>query len=289
MNIPGNTADLQRNNVNAAAQILAESGRRRSGNFSQTGGNGAHLNLQNELRKMMEYEKPDWFDEDTTTDEERVIYANQYIAHYYAETVRETVDGMAGEKDEKKRKRKRMVIRLGLSAVGFAVGGPGGAAMGAAIGLGITKAIDSEYKGRKKLYNAVNEYMPDSEISELIANTKRNNGGNFDLDSAFELSAARIQEQFEKGVVKKRQRNIGFAGLKGLAWTGGTLFGIGQVADAAHVMGDTAFQWVSQASWHGTGASWSGGLNPNFNYTMHEKPVSWKVLEGLYKTGTGNW
>lgn len=287
MNMPTNTADLQRNNVNAAARILAESGRRRSANFSKTGGNGAHLNLQNELRKMMEFEKPTWFD--SATPEEKLLYTNQYIAHYYTETVRETIDGMAGEKDEKKRKRNRRVIRFGLAAVGFMVGGPVGAATAGAIGLGVTKAMDSEFKNRKKLYNAVNEYMPDDEINTLIAETQVGDTGDIDLNKAFELSAARIQEQFEKGVVKKRQRNIGFAGLKGLAWTGGSIFVAGQAIDAAHVMGDSAYQWASKMSWSGTGTSWDGGLNPNFNYTMHEKPISWKVLEGLFKAGSGRW
>lgn len=289
MAIPASTADLQRNNVNAAARQLAESMRGRSVGFFGKAENDetAHSNFRNEVQKMMAFEKPDWFD--AASDEEKVQYANQYVAHYYNETVKETVDGMAGEKDEKKRKRNRRMIRVGSIALGCFLGGPVGGAVAGAISLGVTKAIDSEYKNRKKLYGAVNEYVSDDEVNELLDTIRQNHNGNFDFDDAFAAASTRLMKQVERGVVNQRRRNIGFAGLKGLAWTGGSLLVMGQGVEAAHHIGDTAYQWVSKASWSGTHTSWAGGLNPNFNYTMHEKPVSWKVLEGLWKVSTSSW
>jgi hypothetical protein len=244
-----------------------------------------HNNFAKEVYALMQFERPPILDDPDATAAEKNAVIAKYAFDKYHEVTLKTVDEMGGEKDPKKRKRNARLLRLGGAGLGFVLGGPAGMAIGGAIGLGISKGLDSEMKNRERLKYAVQQGEAQFAADDYL-NVLDRKGEVYDPKSAFEAATGSLMSTFEAGLVRRRRFNIGKASLQGAAWTAGTIFVAHEAVGALQYTGDQAYQAISRASWSGTGVPWDGGLNPNFNYTMHEKPVSMKALTGLWSVAT---
>ena len=278
--------ELQQIRVQNAAAALQASSLSRSSHLFSAGeadmqAESLHTAFGKEVYELMQFDRPKILDDPTVTQKEKNAFISKYAFDEYHKVTMATVDSMGGEKDPKKRKRNARLLRLGGAGLGFLLGGPAGMVVGGSIGLGISKGLDSEMKNREKLKNAVQRFEAQA-ASDNYLNALDREGESYNEKDAFFAATANLMGTFEHGLVRGRRRNIGKAFLKGAAWTAGTMVVAHEAAAAMQYAGDQAYQAVSKASWSGTGASWDGGLNPNFNYTMHEKPVSMKVLSGLF-------
>lgn len=283
---------LQQIRVENAAAALQASSLNRSTHLFANGeaddyGKMLHDSFGKEVYELMQFDRPKILDDPSVTQAEKNAYISKYAFDEYHKVAMATVESMGGEKDPKKRKRNARLLRLGGAGLGFLLGGPAGLAIGGAIGLGLSKGLDSEMKNREKLKNAVQRHEAQFAADNYL-NTPDREGELYDEKNAFLAATHNLMNTFEHGLVRGRRRNIGKAGLQGLAWTAGTIFVAHEAAGALQYIGDQAYHAVAQASWSGTGVPWDGGVNPNFNYTMHEKPVSMKAIGGLWNVATGN-
>lgn len=278
--------DLQQIRVENAAAALQASSLGRSKQLlgteqSDFEAEALHRTFSKEVYNLMQFDRPAILDDPSITREEKNAYISQYAFEHYHTATMATVESMGGEKDPKKRKRNAHILRFGGAALGFVLGGPAGMVVGGSIGLGISKGLDSEMKKREQLKNAVQRFEAQAAADNYL-NTPDREGEPYSEEGAFYAATGNLRMNFENGLVKRRRLNIGKAALTGSAWTVGTIVVAHEAAAGLQYLGDQAFQTVSRLSWSGTGAPWEGGLNPNFNYTMHEKPVSMKVLGGLF-------
>lgn len=281
---------LQEMRVLNAAAALQESALRRS----KLSGEGSafddestllHLGFAKEAYQLLQFDRPAVLNHPDTTPEEKNAFISDYIFQLYNKVTHDTIEDMGGEKDPAKRKRNARSLRIAGAVLGGLLGGPAGVMVGGSIGFGISKGLDASMESRQQLYGAVQRHEAQFAADDYL-NKQDRAGEAYSEKAAFFAAAANLHQSFEKGLVRQSTINKGKAALKGVLWGAGALVVSHEAAAAAQYMGDVLYQKISILSWQGTGVPWDGGLNPNFNYTMHEKPVSMKILGGLFHAAT---
>ncbi len=281
---------LQEIRVLNAAAALQKSALRRSrllgrGSAFDDKSTLLHLSFAKEAYELLQFDRPAVLNHPDTTPEEKNAFLSDYIFQLYNKVTHDTVESMGGEKDPAKRKRNAKVLRIGGAVIGGLLGGPAGVITGGSIGFGISKGLDASMNSRQQLYGAVQRDEAQFAADYYLNNPDRA-GEAYSEEAAFFAAAGNLHQSFEKGFVRQSYINKGKAVLKGIMWGGGALIVSHEVAAAGQYMGDVLYQKASILSWQGTGAEWAGGLNPNVEYSMHEKPVSMKVLGGLFHAAT---
>lgn len=278
----------QKNLVKNARARLAESGRRRStlwgGNYEKDAADAyLHQEFGDQVYKLMELTNRELIDNPDGMNNEQ--WGSLIAAHAtasYDNVLNDSTEGLFDpEVKEKKSKRvAKVAARLGVLGVAGFIGGPAGVALAGGVMAGLKVGKGYEKNGRKHLKSAIKEHRAEAAVLEYVNNLADDEA--FDPREAFEAARKSLSGQFEKEYVEKRRKRIMGAIAVGAAAGFASQVLIGQVFAAIPWVGDNIYQEVSKLSWSGTGVPWDGGLNPNFNYTMHARPFSLDALSSTF-------